>query len=192
MRLWNTFCFYRADKDYEVCLCVCFLQFPNQNWCAYGQTQPFWYCLCLCFFWCVLVFFNDLRRNIFQSSVCMCTSAVHPLCFPPSFHLWAQTWSSVFLWSFPFLCTDKAVSDNIQGYSWVWAWLNDDTVCVPNASHAVVPVLMNRLVFKRNVSLEFSAVALWNLKVVLKGCVAVSLLALVWLVPCYKVSVGRW
>ena len=144
------------------------------------------------YFFCVLAFFNDLRRNIFQSSVCMCTSAVHPLCFPPSFHLWAQTWSSVFLWSFPLLCTDKAVSDNIQGYSWVWAWLNDDTVCVPNASHAVVPVLMNRLVFKRNVSLEFSAVALWNLKVVLKGCVAVSLLALVWLVPCYKVSLGRW
>ena len=70
--------------------------------------------------------------------------------------------------------------------------MNDDTICVPNAGRAVAPVLMNRLVFKRNVSLEFSAVALWNLKVVLKGCVAVSLLALVWLVPCYKVSLGRW
>ena len=32
--------------------------------------------------------------------------------------------------------------------------LNDDTICVPNASRAVVPVLMNRLGFKRNVSLE--------------------------------------
>ena len=26
--------------------------------------------------------------------------------------------------------------------------LNDDTICVPNASRAVVPVLMNRLGFK--------------------------------------------
>ena len=91
--------------------------------------------------------------------------------------------------------------------------MNDDTIYVPNASRAVVPVLMNRLGFKRNVSFEFSAVALrnlkvvrlgfkrnvsfefsavalWNLKVVLKGCVAVSLLALVWLVLCYKVSLG--
>ena len=41
-------------------------------------------CVCV-FFLCFS--FNDLRRNIFQSSVCMCTSAVHPLCFPPLFHL---------------------------------------------------------------------------------------------------------
>ena len=32
--------------------------------------------------------------------------------------------------------------------------MNDDTICVPNAGRAVVPVLMNRLGFKRNVSLE--------------------------------------
>ena len=147
--------------------------------------------VCGCFFVC-FSFFNDLRRNIFHSSVCTWTSGVHPLCFPPSFHLRAQTWSSLFLWLFPVLCTDKAVGDDIQGYSWVWAWLNDDTICLPNAGRAVVPVLMNRLGFKRNVSLEFSAVALWNLKVVLKSCVAVSLLALVWLVPCYKVSLGWW
>ena len=80
IRLWNTFCFYRADMDYEVCLCICFLQFLNQNWCAYGQAQPFWCCLWL--FFCVFQFFLMTYAGIFFTHPCACELQV---CTPCAF-----------------------------------------------------------------------------------------------------------